>query len=353
MRLLFVSGAGILPEQRVARWQMVSQLYASLGRAMQALGHQVYFYVHPEAMHEDLPKAATWCQPDHGHFGYVLESFAPDFVFCWNGWSPGDRITTAMAASANAKMIFSEQGWFPQKSKLYFDMTGTNARCGTRFSQFSKLDTAAREKFLIARAGYIQESQIGHLFDDATFRIQPPDMSLPVFVPLQDERDLNIVQDSPFRTMDEFVGYLAQKLPGMTLRVRPHPKYPDPKLTPRPGVVVDNPQKPMFQSLSECGLVMGINSTTLLESALLGKTVISFGESLATGTGLLCDLRPGEDINLSSLAIDIQTAEAVLAVLLEKQMPRTDLSNPVKVMQSALFRDMRRFVRKPSLHGWM
>lgn len=353
MRLLFVSGAGILPEQRIARWQMVSQLYAGLGRAMEALGHQVYFYVHPEARHGDLPAASTWCQEDHGHFGYVLESFAPDFVFCWNGSSQGDRTTATLAAAAHAKMVFSEQGWFPQKSTLYFDMTGTNARCGTRFGRFPALDTAARAQFMAARAGYIRDAAIGKLFDPGIFQIQPPDLSRPVFVPLQDERDLNIVQDSPFRTMDDFIGYLTRTWPGVSLRIRPHPKYPDPRLSPRPDVVLDNPKKPMFQSLSECGLVIGINSTTLLESALLGKTVISFGESLATGTGLLCDLRPGDPVDLSSVSVDTQVAETVLAALMKKQMLRADLANPVKVLQSALFRDMRRLARAPTLHAWL
>ena len=68
MRVLFAIGAGILPEQRIKRWQMVSQLYAKLGKAFQKLGHQIYYYVHPDAYHEDVPTALTWLCEGHLHF---------------------------------------------------------------------------------------------------------------------------------------------------------------------------------------------------------------------------------------------------------------------------------------------
>ena len=149
------------------------------------------------------------------------------------------------------------------------------------------------------------------------FEITKPDPSKPVFVPLQDERDLNIVQDSPFRTMNEFVGFLVEKYPASRFIVRPHPKYPNPELGRYPNIELDNPKRPMFESLAVCGMVAGINSTTLLESALLGYTVVSFGESLATGTGLFWDYRYGSELEeLHSARVDSRNAAAVLNHLL-------------------------------------
>ncbi len=353
MRMLFVSGAGILPEQRIHRWKMVSQLYGQFGEALRALGHQTYFYVHPEATDDALPPARTWHCPDHEHFPRVLESFAPDFVFCWNGSSPGDLITGTLAASANAKMVFSEQGWFPQSKTLYFDMTGTNARCSTRHKVYAPLTDKERQKFLAMRREYLKAGGIQNLFDTERFAIAPPDLSKPIFVPLQDERDLNIVQDAPFKKMDDFVRHLSEQFPDAQLRVRPHPKYPEPYLSDYPNVVLDSPKKPMFQSLSECGMVIGINSTTLLESALLGKTVVSYGESLATGSGLLHDHRPPAPLRIEDIAVDTANAESVLHMLLKKQFLRKSLATPLEVLQSAIFTEMRTLAEQKPLQAWL
>lgn len=353
MRILFVSGAGILPEQRVGRWKMVSKLYSQMGEALRILGHKTYYYVHPEAADESLPAMRTWLCPDHEHFPYVLENFAPDFVFCWNGGSSGDVITATLAASANAKMIFSEQGWFPQSKTIYFDMTGTNARCSTRYRSYSILGEKQRLKFLTMRRTYIDGMSIGDLFDADVFSIAPPDFAKPIFVPLQDERDLNIIQDAPFATMNEFVAYLSGLFPDSQLRVRPHPKYPKPHLSVFSNVTVESPKVSMFKSLSECGLVVGINSTTLLESALLGKSVISLGESLATGSGLLYDHRPPSSVIRENIAIDTSIAESVLFTLFSKQLARDSLSSPMDVVRSSVFSEMREFASAKSLQAWL
>jgi len=91
---------------------------------------------------------------------------------------------------------------------------------------------------------------------------------------------------------------------------------------------------------------MGLNSTVLLESALLGYPVVSFAESLATGTGLFVDARrssPKGPPPLDDVRIDSGRAEAVLAHLLQKQLPRDQLSDPVALLQSSIFRELREF----------
>lgn len=256
MRILFVIGAGILPEQRIKRWQMVSQLYAKLGRSFQKLGHQIYYYVHPEAYHEDVPPALTWLGEDHLHLPNVLENFRPDFVFCWNGSSPGDVATATIAQAHGAKLVYSEQGWFPQAPTLYFDFSGCNGKCGTKNKSYAPLSPAEQKRFIEQRKAYITQIGEAARFDAGKFEIRPPDKSRPIFVPLQDERDLNIVQDSPFKTMDEFVGFQSRTYPSNQYVVRPHPKYPNPALGQYGNVRLDNPKRPMFESLAACGMVV-------------------------------------------------------------------------------------------------
>ena len=345
MRILFVIGAGILPEQRIHRWQMVSQLYAKLGKSFIQLGHQVYYLVHPEAYHEDVPPHLTWQSPDHTHLPHILEQFKPNFVFCWNGSSAGDVTTATIAQAHGAKMVFSEQGWFPQKTTLYFDFAGCNGKCGTRHKKLPPLKPEHHLAFIESRRQYIEEIGETKRFPTAKFTINPPDLSKPVFVPLQDERDLNIIQDSPFKTMNDFVGHIAAKWPQHSFIVRPHPKYPTPALDAYPNVRMDNPKRPMFESLAACGVVVGINSTTLLESALLGYTVISFGESLATGTGLFYDARPETPVNdLKDIRIDTGEAASVLFHLLRKQMLRDSLDKPQHIMRSSMFQELYKYM---------
>lgn len=343
MRILFVIGAGILPEQRIKRWQMVSQLYARLGRGFQRLGHQVYFYVHPDAYHEDVPPALAWQCADHEHLPHVLENFNPEFVFCWNGSSAGDMATATIAQAHGAKMVYSEQGWFPQAPTLYFDLSGCNGKCGTKNRSYPALTDAEHKRFIARRKAYITEVGQAERFDVDTFKISPPDLSKPVLVPLQDERDLNIIQDSPFKTMNEFVGFLARHYPDQSFIARPHPKYPNPTLDVYPNFQLDDPKRPMFESLAACGMVIGINSTTLQESALLGFTVVSTGESLATGTGLFVDIRPGEfsPPALSTIEVRTKGAASVLHHLIcIKQMQRDALDDPISLIQSNLFYDL-------------
>lgn len=321
---------------------MVSQLYAKLGKAFHQLGHQIYYYVHPEAYHEDVPPALTWLSEDHSHMPRIMENFAPDFVFCWNGSSGGDLTTATIAHSYGAKLVYSEQGWFPQATTLYFDMSGCNGKCGTRNRRYPELSPERFNQFVQRRRDYI--GKIGQLdrFPTDRFEIRPPDLDKPIFVPLQDERDLNIVQDSPFKTMKEFVGYLARTYSECNFVVRPHPKYPNPELERYSNVSLDSPKRPMFESLAQCGLVVGINSTTLQESALLGYTVVSFGESLATGTGLFADARPDiEAVDLRAARVCTVDAASVLHHLVcIKQLERDQLDNPGVVMRSAMFKDL-------------
>jgi len=342
MKILFAIGVGILPEQRVNRWQMVSMFYSQLGNSFKQLGHQIFYYVHPEALIDDIPKDHLIVSEDHNQFDYILQKFKPDFTFCWNGSSPGDVMTTTFACLTNSKMIYSEQGWFPQKSSVYFDFQGCNAKSSMANKKYLELNSSQRSQLIRCRNDYIREVHWvgGEEKDDFTHKTI--DLNKPIFIPLQDERDLNIVQDSPFKSMNAFVSFLANKYPQFQFRVRPHPKFATPYLDSFDNVTLDNPKKPMFESLSECGLVIGINSTTLQESALLGFPVISFGKSLATGTGLFIDATDTNyPENLSELDRNLSEVESMLfEMLCKRQFWREDLGKANKVSNSWLYREM-------------
>jgi hypothetical protein len=349
MKILFSVGVGIFPEQRVDRWKMVARLFLELSKSFQTLGHQVFFVCHPEALIEELPAHLVWVGADHQHLDLLVERFGPDFVFTWNGSSPGDRVTATLATAMGAKMVFAEQGWMPQKDTLYFDFAGCNGSCSTQNRLWlAPAEAAKQAKFAEARRSFIAMTGFPNPIDPTQFEIRPFDLSRPIFVPLQDERDLNILLDSPFKTMQAFLQFLHDKLPDATFVVRPHPKYPNPRLETLTNVKLANPKKSMFEQLAGCGGVIGINSTTLIESAMLGYSVVSVGRSLATGTGLFMDWLPDDELSsmtLTSRHIDTAAAEGMLYHLLcEKQFLRKDLGDASKIMRASFFKDMVRMM---------
>ena len=114
MNILFTVAPGISRDQRVHRWKMVSDLFSRLAKSFLQLGHRVHFYVHPEAVTESIKPFLLTVSEDHEFFGFIMDSFSPDFVFTWNGASTGDITTTTLATTYGAKMIYGEQGWFPK-----------------------------------------------------------------------------------------------------------------------------------------------------------------------------------------------------------------------------------------------
>lgn len=78
------------------------------------------------------------------------------------------------------------------------------------------------------------------------------------------------------------------------------------------------------------------NSTTLLESALLGKTVVSSGGGPATGSGLLVGRRPGDNKNMAQMRVD-------------QQMLRNDVLSLIEVLRSPVFLEMPAMCRDEAI----
>jgi|GEM_PF-2654478 len=169
-------------------------------------------------------------------------------------------------------------------------------------------------------------------------KILQPDLSKPIFVPLQDEGDTNITKFSPFKKMDDFVGYLSKNYPKQQFIVRPHPLFKDVYIGKYNNVEIDPPSNNYLETLNQCGLVMGINSTTLLESALYNKPVIAFGQSIGTGTGVFYDADKSAPPKLKKVKINNKHACAFLYFLLAKvQMKQNKLGDYNYIMKSRLF----------------
>ncbi len=283
-RILFAIALGIT--DRPERWTEIARFFVTMGNTLREAGVQSWYACHPKARGplSRAPKERRWISETHEGFDDLLERVRPDVVFIWNGGSNGDAVTSEKCRKYGIECRFGELGWFPQSQTVYFDAEGTNARSSIRRLDLSRV--AVHPGF----EAWLADWRAGQNPADPGERGY-------VFVPLQDERDLNITLASPYRTMDAFVSALSARFPQDRFIVRPHPQFTDVSLTRHENVEVRT-DGALHGWLRHADAVAGINSTALLEAVAWGKPVHAVGEGVATGLDVLHDWADAEQMRL-------------------------------------------------------
>lgn len=198
-------------------------------------------------------------------------------VYMWNGAYGHCHAITTKLRKMGTKVIFCEVAWFPQMEYLYFDEAGTNGNCSLHTDSLGWLnptDFTALDSF---REAYLE----GRQTEDGNY----------IFVPMQLSWDTQIKLWSPFDWMGQLITRAREVFSDHKVIFRKHPKdgktYEDLDI----GSSGEGDLKDLV-----CGahLVYGINSTVLLEAALMGKTVISVGKSFL-------DIGPSREHALAAL----------------------------------------------------
>ena len=339
---LFTLAVGV--QDRPERWGSVSGYYLNLARSLQRLGHRVAFAIHPQIRSRKAFSAYQCCPvADHASLDELLYAERFTHAFIWGGRLDADRETRARLEARGVKVLFSELGWFPQAGTVYFDTRGTNAEVSFNGHQYADCSPSARKEFCRRRREFYRKKVgLGFFASPPPFAIKAPDLDKPILVPLQDESDTNITLASPFRRMADFVDCLAQTYPEYRFVVRPHPSAPAANLPRYANVSYQDSSVDVYQSMADFGLVVGINSTLLLEAAMMNMPVAAVGQGIGTGTGvfheLLVNALPDD---LGQIRNDSRKAEAYLAFLIgQRQLFKADLGSP-------------RFVRKSYLSEWL
>lgn len=186
-----------------------------------------------------------------------------DHVFIWNGQDVGCEWVRRACIEEGKPYTFFEWGFFAQREHFHFDpsgIAGDSSLCESLdWVTPSMIDAyrAFRDDFLGARG----------------LRWKG-DASGPVVVPLQIEHDSSIIFHSPIKQMSELVRHVADMHPDRRIRVVKHPGNPHQRIGDGrweivPGRTID---------AAQCaGLVVGLNSTSLLETAMLGVPTVAMG----------------------------------------------------------------------------
>lgn len=339
-KILFTVAAYV--EDRPERWTHVSKTYSKLADGLQKIGYVTRFYVHDKAMHKDLQEKKYTLSSTLPLDKYlILEK--PDIVFIWGGRIDADRMTIKIINLFNPsiRIIYSELGWFPQKGSVYFDSRGTNANASFSRDDW-KYDSTKKERKAFRRMrSRIIRKDLGLRFyqNCSRFKIAPPDPSKKILVPLQDENDANIIYSSPFKKMKDFIAFLSDSYPTYTFLVRQHPHALVNGLPELPNIEYQDMSTGLFSQFDDIGLVIGINSTVLLQATMHNKTVISVGTGIATVGGCTYSMNVNDPLtDFSHPLIDSKKAENRLAFLLVcRQMCRDKLNDPSYVKNSYLY----------------
>lgn len=341
MKILFTIAAHV--DDRPNRWQHVCKTYQRLALSLSALGHEAVFYVHDDAYVEKSLKSMRYALSSQCDLEAYLEQEQPDVVFIWGGRISADHETVAKirAYRADTKIIYSELGWFPQRDTIYFDEGGTNANASFSKQQTEYTPTQADLDAFHKMRNKIVFADLGLPFyrRPAPFHIAPPDISKKILVPLQDETDTNITESSPFQKMGDFVTFLSETYPSYEFLVRPHPRAPIDGLPRFSNVEYQDSAASLFGSFNDIGMVLGINSTVLLQSALHNKTVVAVGQGIASYGGCVYNM----DVNNPLAQFDEPLVNQEAAVhrltflLVQRQLQQGLLHKPHYIQQSYLY----------------
>lgn len=335
---LFTLALGV--QDRPERWGSISGYYLCLAHSLRRLGHRVVFAINPKI--RCRKGFATYeCRQvaNHAALNELLSAEGFTHAFIWGGRLQADRETRTCIEAFGVRVLFSELGWFPQAGTVYFDTQGTNAEASFNGRQYAECLASTRKEFNKQRSNFYRKKVgLGFFGSPPAFGIKVPDLGKPILVPLQDESDTNVTLASPFSRMADFVDCLAQTYPHYRFVVRPHPSAPASNLPRHANVTYQESSVDVYRTMADFGLVVGINSTLLLESAMMNMPVVAFGKGVGTGTGVFHDV----DVNtlprgFEQIIIDSRKAEAYLAFLLcQRQLFKHDLRSRRRLRNSYL-----------------
>lgn len=183
-----------------------------------------------------------------------------NFAVIWNGYQHTSMSITKICELRGIPRCYLEWGMLPQSDNFFVDPLGF---CGQSIlcKDLSWVDKKDMDALYLKR----ESMQKKYPIDDGGY----------VLVPLQIENDTQVLHNSPYNNMDEFVSHVELMYPKNTIIVKPHPNSPTKRIFNRAQAT---DEKDFLKLASNASVVVSISSTTLYESAILGVPVVAIGD---------------------------------------------------------------------------
>ncbi|WP_170297790.1 hypothetical protein [Paracoccus litorisediminis] len=243
----------------------------------------------------------------------LIGDFAPSWIMLWGGEFEYQQGSLAAIETTGMqdRTLYFEVAWLPQQEHMYFDIAGTNSR--SSLVEYSYPGLSRTQMDLLHDA----KRRFRHLRGGVTGPIRNTNE---IFVPLQIETDTSFRIGAPFKTNSEFIRFLEGWLPpNHTATLKLHPKerirgYPPVPVRRNFRLITSGSLDRMILAADH---VLGVNSTVLLEAAMLGKHTVALGRGLFTGSGAVIEARITDDAaKILSRPIDNEAQDRFLYELL-------------------------------------
>lgn len=294
------------------------------------LGHDV-MSVYPGEPPEDRRVA-------HGNCNYELTdldslvSFKPNSLVYFNGYHPHMHAARVLLRDwlQNTKKYYMEHAWLPQREYDYLYEGGFGS------GYFDLDDHEYLDKhydLCLDRVDHLEHIRRTY------YTPKQHNLNLPkdyILVPLQLENDTSIIYGSPvFKNMRSLVGYVIQNFsdhPIVVKRhpmVKHHPREVEPHIADLHVIEVDA-NTPIIDLMPASRAVVGINSTSLIESLMFKKPVLSLGKSVLSGKGVFHqDVFNPREVLSGVPDNNYGRIDKALSYLLDIQHPRNKLTDRV------------------------
>lgn len=313
--------AGIEITDRPERWAYPFSVFKKLANLFKKVGIDSQCLCHPAvATRRPRPTASEICHSLE-QLENTLQNNNFSYGFIWGGNSPADILVRELFIKYNIQPVFVELGWFPQSETIYLDFQGTNANSSI---QNINIDNLIISPELSQWMINYKQKYLSNIKEDYQKDY--------IFVPLQDERDMNIIQASPYKTMKEFVRDVVANMPEEQIIVRKHPHFMDVELDEHINVIYDN-NIDYFTQIYHAKAVVSINSTILLESLLFDKTIYSCGTHLASGLNIYNEVKDFSDYNNFSDENILLKRKKFLSEIIFRRMLRVDELKDKNILQ--------------------
>jgi len=206
-----------------------------------------------------------------------------DIIILFNGRSIKTAHSTEILKKRfpDARFLYMEQGWLPQKGNVYLAEKGVGVGCKP-LTAYSQSEAQAKFLDLLKTPFYEGVSKLKNPLPEYKY----------VFFPMQIEADTSIIYDSPVYKRNEQVMEVLRSFcsrHGLKLLFRRHPKddqnmkiaEKDPHVRRALHQIAEDPMG-SYAAMLHAEVVAGINSTLLIESLVFNKMTFALGENMAS-----------------------------------------------------------------------